>query len=85
MNTGIETNYYFFVTKCVCGYYAHIYCATEHLTSILLAGGGTVWKYDVFDVSENIVHFGMMPTPKNATDINTLHAPVKALNLRVPH
>jgi hypothetical protein len=36
-----------------------------------VAGGGTVWKYDVFDVSENIAHFGMTPTPKNAIDINT--------------
>jgi hypothetical protein len=72
MNSGIETNYYFFVTKCVCGYYAHIYRATEHFTLILLPGGGTVWKYDVFDVSENIAHFGIMPTPKNAIDINTV-------------
>jgi len=39
---------------------------------ILLARGGTVWKYDVFDVSENIAHFGMMPTPKNAIDVNNV-------------
>jgi hypothetical protein len=40
--------------------------------SILLAGGGTVWKYDDFDVSENTAHFGTMPTPKNAIDINSV-------------
>jgi hypothetical protein len=38
----------------------------------VLAGGGTVCKYEVFDVSENIAHFGMMSTPKNAIDINTV-------------
>jgi len=44
-----------------------------------------MWKYDVFEVSENTAHFRIMPKPKNTTDINTLHVPVKALNLRMPH